>query len=225
MRRVSLTLVDDGDGTCHLRGRITTFHGAILDKLLLALTPIAGDGRPALPVARGLAFCDLLERLPADGLPDQAGANPTVVVTMTLEQLEGRLGAAGLDTGQQISAGEARRLACTAGVIPAVLGGRSQVLDLGRRTRFHSKPQRLAMTVRDRGCTAAGCDRPPACATRTTTSRGPPVGARRWRTVGCCAATTTGASTTRDTRPPGWRTARSGPAGGSDNIQFRAEPH
>ena len=35
------------------------------------------------------------------------------------------------------------------------------MLDLGRRTRFHTESQRLALTVRDRGCTAEGCDRPP----------------------------------------------------------------
>ena len=57
-----------------------------------------------------------------------------------------------------ISAGLARRLACEGGVIPAVyahgLGGPSQVLDLGRRRRLHTTPQRIAMTIRDQGCTA-----------------------------------------------------------------------
>jgi hypothetical protein len=60
-----------------------------------------------------------------------------------------------------ITAGQARRLACGAGIIPAVLGGKSQVLDVGRKARFHNKAQRTAMGVRDRGCTALGCDWPP----------------------------------------------------------------
>ena len=43
--------------------------------------------------------------------------------------------------------------------------GRTQpsvVLDLGRRTRLHTEPQRTALTIRDRGCTTQGCDRPAA---------------------------------------------------------------
>ena len=81
---------------------------------------------------------------------------------MTLDQLLTGLGAAGLDTGGHISAGEARRLACTAGIIPAVLGGKSQVLDLGRRRRFHTPAQRIALQLEQKGCTARGCDKPPA---------------------------------------------------------------
>ena len=121
----------------------------------------------ALPpsVRHGLAFCQLLETIPAKDLPTAGGASATVVVTMTLEQLVGDLQAHGicdLDTGGQLTAGEARRLACTAGIIPAVLGGKSEPLDLGRRRRLHSPTQRLAMTLRDKGCTAQGCDRPPS---------------------------------------------------------------
>ena len=41
-----------------------------------------------------------------------------------------------LGTGEPITAGEARRLACTAGLIPAVLGTKSEVLDLGRTARL-----------------------------------------------------------------------------------------
>ena len=116
-------------------------------------------------VRQGMAFCQLLEAIPTKDLPTAGGASATIVVTMTLEQLAAALethGICDLDTGGQLTAGEARRLACTAGIIPAVLGGKSEILDLGRRRRFHSAAQRLAMTVRDRGCTAAGCDRPPS---------------------------------------------------------------
>ena len=55
-------------------------------------------------------------------------------------------------------------MACEAGLVPAVyrrvLGGPSVVLDLGRETRLHTRSQRLAMAVRDGGCTAVGCARP-----------------------------------------------------------------
>jgi hypothetical protein len=84
-----------------------------------------------------------------------------VIVTMTLESLLGGLQAANLDTGETISASLARKLACEAGIIPAVLGGKSQVLDLGRTRRFHTGAQRIAKTIEQRGCTAEGCDWPP----------------------------------------------------------------
>jgi hypothetical protein len=64
-----------------------------------------------------------------------------------------------LDTGEKISPGMARRLACEAGIIPVVLGGDSQPLDVGRKSRFYTEAQRIAMLVRDRRCRAEGCDR------------------------------------------------------------------
>ena len=55
-----------------------------------------------------------------------------------------------------------RRLACEAGVVPVVLGGSSQPLDVGRTKRYFTPAQRIAMGIRDGGCTAQGCDAPPA---------------------------------------------------------------
>jgi hypothetical protein len=65
-----------------------------------------------------------------------------------------------LDTGLAVSAGEARRLACDAQVVPAVLGTDSQVLDMGRARRLITGPLRRALGLRDRGCVFPGCDRP-----------------------------------------------------------------
>ena len=43
-----------------------------------------------------------------------------------------------------------------------MLGGASQVLDLGRTRRFHSRAQRLALGLEQGGCSAESCDRPAA---------------------------------------------------------------
>jgi hypothetical protein len=67
-----------------------------------------------------------------------------------------------LDTGQRISPGLARRIAREAAIIAAVLGGKSQVLDVGRTSRYFTEAQRIALMLRDRGCTTEGCDRTPA---------------------------------------------------------------
>ena len=119
-------------------------------------------GEPPLSRHRlGLAFMDYIESRPEHTIPSAGGVAATVVVTMELETLLGGLKAASLDTGGKISASEARRLACKAGIIPVVLGGKSVVLDVGRKRRFHTEAQRIALGLRDGGCTAHGCDAPP----------------------------------------------------------------
>ena len=54
-----------------------------------------------------------------------------------------------------------RRIACDAGIIPLVLNGASQPLDVGRSKRFFTTAQRLALWQRDRTCTFPGCTIPP----------------------------------------------------------------
>lgn len=172
--RASFTMVDDGHGSSHGRFTIPTLHADMLRTHLLAVAfpnrsvRDAGSAEPAPPRRAatrhrmGLAFLDYIESLPESSVPSAGGVPATIVVTMELDTLMGGLKSASLDTGSRISAGEARRIACRAGIIPIVLGGPSVVLDAGRRRRFHSEAQRIAMGVRDGGCTAVGCDLPPA---------------------------------------------------------------
>jgi hypothetical protein len=107
---------------------------------------------------RGLAFVELLEHLPTDHLHSNVAAS--VVVTLDLEALLGGLRAAGCDTGEQITAGDARRLASSAGLVPTVLDGASVPLDLGRTRRLFSNGQRVALGMRRSSCVAEGCERP-----------------------------------------------------------------
>jgi hypothetical protein len=163
-------MVEDGHGRCHGRFSVPALQGAMLKKQLLAIAAprhrAAVDGRapvPGRPSAHrlGEAFLEYVERYPVEKLPHAGGVSATVVVTMPLETLIGGPKAAGVDTGHRVSPGLARRLACQAGIIPAVLGSRSQVLDLGRKVRFHTEPQRIALAIEQGGCTAEGCDWPP----------------------------------------------------------------
>jgi hypothetical protein len=70
------------------------------------------------------------------------------------------LGAGVLDTGEQLTAAQVRRLACDAQLIPAVLDADSDVMDLGRARRLYTGAARRALILRDRGCAFPGCDRP-----------------------------------------------------------------
>lgn len=177
-RKVTLTLREVGNGTSTGKFTIPTAAAQALRKQLMALAapkhqaaaradgPATDKGRDKddrpLHARLGWAFIEWIEGCPAAQLPASGGVSATVVVTMGLGTLMGGLAAASLDTGSRISAGQARRLACEAGIIPAVVGGRSELLDLGRTRRFHSKAQRIAIGLRDGGCTAEGCDLPPA---------------------------------------------------------------
>lgn len=180
------SMYDDGSGLCHGSFRVPSVAGAMLRRALEAIAsparpdplsrdeplvdpdgrPILGDGGEPLTLPRttpallGQAFVELVERFPADCLPRHGGMNATVLVTMTLESLLGGIEAATLDTGAALSAGEARRIACRAGIIPVVLGGDSAILDAGRKRRLHADEQRVLVALRDRTCRAEGCDRP-----------------------------------------------------------------
>ena len=174
-RLVYLSITDNGDGTSGGRFRLPTLHADLLKKALQELTSPRrlGDGRQDPRTGKklsqstllGQGFMDLLENhLDLDSLPGNGGSPFTLVVNIDLDVLMNGLGAAAVETGHRISAGEARRLACKAGIIPAVLGGDSVPLDLGRERRLFSKHQRVALAKRYGGCAAVNCDRPPAWA-------------------------------------------------------------
>ncbi len=82
-----------------------------------------------------------------------------VIVRTDLDTLTTGLGHARIDgLDQPVSARTVRRLAAAAGLIPAVLGGQSLPLDLGRVARLFTWPQRLALGERDGGCASCGID-------------------------------------------------------------------
>ena len=89
------------------------------------------------------------------------GSAARVTVTMSLSTLMTGVGATTTCTGDVLDPGAARRLACDADIVPAVLGTDSEPLDVGRTKRLVPKGLRTAVTLRDRGCTFPGCDRPP----------------------------------------------------------------
>ena len=61
----------------------------------------------------------------------------------------------------QLSQATIERLCCDAAFTRVIKDGKSQVLDVGRKTRNISPALRRALIARDRGCTEDGCDMPP----------------------------------------------------------------
>lgn len=175
-----LALHDNGDGTWSGKFTIPELHGRLLDTVLGKLTSPrrltrGPDGTTQVdesaptglshPELAGAALCELIEHLPTTG---HAPSTASILVTVDLQGLLDGLGAAGIGAG--LAAGEgttpralaaqARRLACEAGIIPAVLGTASQPLDLGRESRLHNITQRRALALLFDTCAITGCERP-----------------------------------------------------------------
>ncbi len=176
-RRTRLTLRRRGDGTTLLGGVLPDPVADRLATYLEAYTnprkePVAGADRVerlTYPRRLGEAFCQLLEAVDPNRLPMHGGDATTVVVSVSLDALRSELATAELlgvghvpgdDSPSLLTASEARRLACTARIVPAVLGGPSEILDLGRTQRLFSAPQRKALLIRDRECRAESCTIP-----------------------------------------------------------------
>ena len=94
--------------------------------------------------------------------PISGGQRPHVAVTVDLAVLArttpGRADAPRIRTG--MDADTARQLCCDAGVSRVLTNGRSEVLDVGRRTRVVPTGLRTAIEHRDRHCRQPGCDAP-----------------------------------------------------------------
>ena len=65
------------------------------------------------------------------------------------------------ETGTALGAADLRRLACDTRIIPVVMGGAGEVLDVGRATRTIPPAIRSALIARDQRCVWPGCDRAP----------------------------------------------------------------
>ncbi len=158
----SLTLTRRGDGTTRLSGILPDAAATRLVTYLDAFTSPRQQANSAPQHrARGQAFCALLEHLDPARLPAHGGDATTVMVTISHDALARDLAAAGLvGTDDKITASEARRLACTAQIVPVVLGGRSEILDFGRTRRLFSRAQHKAMRLRDQRCRGENCTIP-----------------------------------------------------------------
>ena len=124
--------------------------------------PRAEDDRP-VETRRAAALGEIARfSLCHEDLPDTGGERPQVHVLLTLEELEHRARGTILHTGEKLAPAALRRHLCDAQVIPHVLGGHGEILDVGRARRTIPAALRRALVIRDRGCCFPGCDKPPS---------------------------------------------------------------
>jgi hypothetical protein len=109
------------------------------------------------------AVLTVLRRGLAGGDSTPTSPKATVVVTIAWDTLRERLTGTGTTaTGDVLSPGTVRRIACDAQLIPQVLGTDREVLDQGRARRLVTPGQRMVLAHRDQGCTFPGCTIPQA---------------------------------------------------------------
>lgn len=150
-------------GAVSLQGLLDPEGGAIVLAALDAIdTPDPTDGSVrirTLPQRRADALITLAQgdgarRVHLDAVVDLAtmrGDSPT-----DLESVRCELVGIG-----PIARATLEMLACDCSVGRVVMRGRSQILDVGRRTPVVSAAQHRALAVRDGGCVVPGCNAPP----------------------------------------------------------------
>lgn len=165
-----LRMQEDRSGMLYLTGAFDPEHGAAI---MVAIDAIVGAElgaqrdadassdvdapRRSVAMMRADALVKICEHLLGCAHRDTPLQGATVVVRMTLEDLRAGTGHATIDgLAAPVSIATARRMAADAGIIPAVLGGDSEILDWGRQRRLFTRAQRLALTERDGGCAMCG---------------------------------------------------------------------
>lgn len=136
--------------------------GAKLDALIDPLAKPEPEDLRFAPEREGDAFCEMVDlALRADSHRIHGGERVQLTITVDYDKLRAGIGTARLDNGEHIPMNQVRKIACDSGVIPMVLGSRSQIHDVGRKTRTINAGLRRMLVTRDRGCAFPGCTRPP----------------------------------------------------------------
>jgi len=143
-----------------------------------AAAPLDQRTRPQLLLDGLVGACKAA--LAAGGLPATGGLRPQIMATIDYRDLLQCLGGTSIPAGTgtpggagslnqgtgslmftgPITASTVRKLACDADIIPVVLGGDGQVLDIGRASRVFPPHIRRALVARDQGCAFPQCTIP-----------------------------------------------------------------
>ena len=167
MNRRGLRIARTFNGMRSVSGMLTPEVAEALEIALGVLSAKAGDDDTRTHEQRQHdAVGELANHyLAHDDLPAVNGERPRVVVTIDYDSLvTGLRDAWGtLPSGAAISPATARRLACDAELIPAVLNARGDVLDIAVASRSFCTAVRRAAWIEQHGrCAFPGCRRPPA---------------------------------------------------------------
>ncbi len=181
LRSRHLDFQPDGHGSILLRGSLPVAEAEPFIRIIDAYTATAKRGLEALDpqseyvtpaMRRADALLEMIHQHTQNALaPANGGDRPRIVITLSYEKLAKQatdadtcpdgLGATIISTGEPVPASLVRQWLCDADLLPIVLGGESEILDVGRTQRLVTPPIRAALEQRDGGCVFPGCNTPP----------------------------------------------------------------
>lgn len=163
-----VVFTNDADGMVVMTARLTPIDSAAVRTFLdagvrrimqMRRDDPGSDNRTPGQMRADLLVSSFQHMLDCDA--PTSGVKTTVVVRISQEDLAAGSGVGEIDGLEQpVSVRALRAAAVDAEIIPAVLGGESEVLDWGRAKRLFTAAQRLALVERDGGC--AFCHAPPS---------------------------------------------------------------
>ncbi len=164
VNRRRLELIPCENGMLAIRGFLDSVAGAELRTALMPLSkPTGVDDLRLLDRRLADAFVELVQHALDRGvIPDTASQRTHLILTASVETVQGLKGAPGgdLEFGGVVPAATVQRLACDAGIRRVLLGPDSVPMDVGREFRLPSGATRAVLRRRDGGCVWPGCDRP-----------------------------------------------------------------
>jgi len=129
--------------------------------------PVGGPDRPRTATQRRADALVQIARIALGRAGPAGGPTATLNVVVDKDTLAGTHGPvpiadrrSDLEWVGPVGRETLLRLACDCAVSRVVMKGRSEVLDMGRKTRLVTTIQRRALSIRDGGCVFPGCDRP-----------------------------------------------------------------
>lgn len=177
MRNRFLNLTPDHQGSVLIRGSLPATEAEPFVRLIDAYVAAQRRGLerldpslapPTAGMLRADALLAMVQQHNAQAVaPPHGGDRPRAVVTVSYEVLQALAAGCGALAGriaasdQPVPPATLRQLLCDCDVMPAVMGGPSLVLDVGRSQRLVTSAIRAALEVRDRGCVFPGCEKPP----------------------------------------------------------------
>ncbi|MGC3995984.1 MAG: DUF222 domain-containing protein [Propionicimonas sp.] len=177
VRNRHLSFTHDGHGQVWFRGSLPVAEAEPFIQILDAYAAQARRGLDRLdPLAEHLtaamwradALLAMVHQHTQNALaPAHGGDRPRITLTVSYDTLAKTAIDHGFPAGQLVGSGEPvpasvlRQWLCDADLLPIVLGGPSQILDVGRAQRLVTPEIRIALEQRDAGCVFPGCDKPP----------------------------------------------------------------
>ncbi len=158
-RRFVKIKTDPSDGMTVLFGRFDPITGALIESALSQkMDELWREEDPRHRATAGQRMADVFLQLVTEETKDTEGRSRVarLLLIADYDVINREIRNGRLSDGTPIPAKKIRDLACEADILPAIFGGVSQPLDLGRSRRIASPAQRIALVARDRACVGCG---------------------------------------------------------------------